>query len=139
MTEPHFDIDFTRGKVGEDLVNTVLAKLQGKKIEVKTDYRIPETGNVYIETWQYHKPDESDIKQSGINVTQAEYWCIASPTGRGFLMIETEALKEVIRETNAREVRQSRINANTNASKGRLVRMKDIMKKLELGLDDANL
>lgn len=135
MTEPHFDIDFARGKVGEDLVNTVLGKLQGKKIEVKTDYRIPETGNVYIETWQYHAEDQSDIKQSGINITEAEYWCIASPTGKGFLMIETEALKEVIRDTNAREVRQSRINPNTNASKGRLVKMVDIMKKLEMGQD----
>ena len=76
MTSPHFDIDFARGKVGEDLVNTVLGKLQGKKIEVKTDYRIPETGNVYIETWQYHREDESDLKKSGINITEAEYWCI---------------------------------------------------------------
>lgn len=135
MTEPHFDIDFTRGMVGEDLVNTVLGKLQGKKIEVKTDYRIPETGNVYIETWQYHAEDESDIKKSGINITKAEYWCIASPTGKGFLMIETDALKEVIRETNPREVRQSRINPNTNASKGRLVKMIDIMHKLKMWVD----
>jgi len=135
MTEPHFDIDFTRGMVGEDLVNTVLGKLQGKKIEVKTDYRIPETGNVYIETWQYHAEDESDIKKSGINITKAEYWCIASPTGKGFLMIETDALKEVIQETNPREVRQSRINPNTNASKGRLVKMIDIMHKLKMWVD----
>jgi hypothetical protein len=135
MTEPHFDIDFTRGMVGEDLVNTVLGKLQGKKIEVKTDYRIPETGNVYIETWQYHAEDESDIKKSGINITKAEYWCIASPTGKGFLMIETDALKEVIRDTNPREVRQSRINPNTNASKGRLVKMIDIMHKLKMWVD----
>lgn len=133
MTNPHFDIDFTRGKVGEYLVNTVLGKLQGKKIEVKTDYRIPETGNVYIETWQYHESDMSDIRQSGINTTQAEYWCIASPTGKGFLMIETETLKEVMRDTNPREVRQSSINPHTNASKGRLVRMSDILAKLEMG------
>lgn len=133
MTNPHFDIDFTRGKVGEDLVNTVLGKLQGKKIEVKTDYRIPETGNVYIETWQYHESDMSDIRQSGINTTQAEYWCIASPTGKGFLMIETETLKEVMKDTNPREVRQSSINPHTNASKGRLVRMSDILAKLEMG------
>ena len=48
-------------------------------------------------------------------------------------MLETDLLKEVIRETNPREVRQSRINPNTNASKGRLVRLQDIMKKLEMG------
>lgn len=48
--EPKFAVDFTRGRVGEELVETFLADLQGKKIEVKTDYRINETGNVYVET-----------------------------------------------------------------------------------------
>jgi len=134
--EPHFDIDFTRGLVGENLANTVLAKLQGNKIEVKTDYRIPETGNIYVETWQYHKEDESDIRQSGINVTESEYWCIASPTGRGFLMVETEMLREIIRETKPKEVRQARINPKTNASKGRLIRVSEILRRLGLRQSD---
>jgi len=134
--EPHFDIDFTRGMVGENLANTVLAKLQGNKIEVKTDYRIPETGNIYVETWQYHKEDESDIRQSGINVTESEYWCIASPTGRGFIIVETEMLREIIRETRPREVRQARINSKTNASKGRLIRVSEILRRLQLRQDD---
>jgi hypothetical protein len=79
--EPRFDVDFTRGLVGEDLLQTFLADLQGKKIEVKTDYRVSETGNVYVETWQYSKADESDKKQSGINLSESDYWCFASPTG----------------------------------------------------------
>lgn len=137
MIEPHFDFDFARGKVGEDLVETVLADLEGKKIEVKTDYRVEETGNVYVETWQYHQVDASDKKQSGINITQSDYYCFASPDAAGFIMIRTEALKDIIRETNAREVRQSRINAKTNASIGRLVKVSDIMKKLRLWRDDA--
>jgi hypothetical protein len=137
VKEPHFDIDFARGKVGEDLAETFLADLQGKKIEVKTDYRVSETGNVYVETWQYHKEDASDKKQSGINITHSDYYCFASPDATGFIMIKTEALKEVIKETNPREARQSRINARTNASIGRLVRITDIMKKLKLWRDDA--
>lgn len=132
MKEPHFDIDFARGKVGEDLVGTFLADLQGKKIEVKTDYRAEETGNVYVETWQYHAIDASDKKQSGINITHSDYYCFASPDGAGFIMIKTDALKDIIRETNAREVRQSKINAYTNASIGRLVKVIDIIKKLRL-------
>jgi len=132
MKQPHFDIDFARGKVGEYLVNTFLADLEGKKIEVKTDYRVTETGNVYVETWQYHKEDASDKKQSGINITKADYYCFASPDAQGFIMIKTDALKEVIKDTNAKQVRQSRINANTNASFGRLVKVADIMKKLGL-------
>lgn len=132
MIEPHFDLDFTRGKVGEDLVATFLADLQGKKIEVKTDYRVRETGNVYVETWQYSKPDASDKRPSGINITQAEYFCFASPTGQGFLMVKTEALKEVLRGVNPPESRQPKINPHTNASIGRLVRVSDILSYLGL-------
>jgi hypothetical protein len=132
VKEPHFDIDFARGKVGEDLVQTFLADLVGKKIEVKTDYRVTETGNVYVETWQYHKEDASDRKQSGINITQADYYCFASPDASGFVMIKTEALKEIIREQQCIEVRQTRINPKTNASFGRLVKMSDILAKIRL-------
>lgn len=132
MKEPHFDFDFARGKVGEDLVETFLADLQGKKIEVKTDYRVSETGNVYVETWQYHKQDASDKKQSGINITQSDYYCFASPDATGFVMIKTDALKEIIREKQCIEVRQSRINPKTNASFGRLVKISDIMQKIRL-------
>lgn len=137
MIEPHFDFDFARGKVGEDLVETFLADLEGKKIEVKTDYRVSETGNVYVETWQYHKEDASDKRQSGINITHSDYYCFASPDALGFVMIRTDALKDIIRETSPREVRQSRINAHTNASIGRLVKISDIMKKLKLWRNDA--
>jgi hypothetical protein len=135
MNEPHFDIDFARGKVGEDLARTFLAALEGKKIEVKTDYRVTETGNVYVETWQYKKEDASDKRQSGINITQADYYCFASPDATGFIMIATDSLKEIIRDTNPREVRQSRLNPNTNASIGRLVKVADIMNKIRLWPD----
>jgi len=50
-------------------------------------------------------------------------------------MIKTDALKDVIRETDARETRQPKINDNTNASIGRLVKMSDIMKKIRLWKD----
>ena len=130
--EPHFDIDFARGKVGENLVETFLSALQGGKIEVKTDYRVGETGNVYVETWQYRQPDASDKKQSGINITESDYYCFASPNAEGFIMIKTSALKDVIRQTNPPETRQPKINENTNASIGRLVKVKDIMSALGL-------
>jgi hypothetical protein len=130
--EPHFDIDFARGKVGENLVETFLSALQGGKIEVKTDYRVGETGNVYVETWQYRQPDASDKKQSGINITGSDYYCFASPNAEGFIMIKTSALKDVIRQTNPPETRQPKINENTNASIGRLVKVKDIMSALGL-------
>ena len=125
--EPRFDVDFTRGRVGEELVETFLADLAGKKIEVKTDYRIGETGNVYVETWQYSKEDASDKYQSGINVSQAEYYCFGSPTGDGFVMVKTSVLKEFISNTQPREARQPIASKETKASIGRLVPLADLL------------
>ena len=121
--QPHFDIDFQRGKVGEDSHELFL---DGKH-EVKTDYRTAETGNFYVETKQYN---EGMIALSGINVTESDYWVWASPTGDGAIYIKTEALKELMRETNPRETRQPIINDHTNASIGRLVPLNHILRKL---------
>lgn len=130
--EPRFDVDFSRGRVGEELVETFLADLAGKKVEVKTDYRIGETGNVYVETWQYKQPDASDKYQSGINVSQAEYYCFGSPTGEGFVMIKTDALKKFITNTNPRETRQPISSDKTNASIGRLIPLADLLASIGL-------
>jgi hypothetical protein len=130
--EPRFDFDFARGLVGEDLVGTFLAELQGKKIEVKTDYRVNETGNVYVETWQYSQPDESDKKQSGINVSESDFWCFASPTGEGFIMVKASVIKELIRDTQPREVRQPIASAKTKASIGRILPVADILARIGL-------
>lgn len=130
--QPDFDHDFRRGQVGENLVNTFLKALEGTTIETKTDSRTWETGNVYIETWQY-RGSEKQKYQSGINISKADYWCFASDNGKGFVMIRTEDLKEVIRETNAPETRQPVWNDSTMASIGRLVKMSDIIKKIGLG------
>jgi hypothetical protein len=135
--EPRFDVDFTRGRVGEDLVETFLADLVGKKIEIKTDYRINETGNVYLETWQYSEPDTSDKKQSGINVSEAEYYCFGSPTGDGFIMIKTSVLKEFIRNTNPREARQPIASKETKASIGRLIPLAQLLASIGLARKES--
>ncbi len=43
-----FDLDFSFGKEGEQLVSDLLT--EGKRIEVKRDRKWNVTGNVYIET-----------------------------------------------------------------------------------------
>lgn len=121
--QPHFDIDFQRGKVGEDSHELFL---DGKH-EVKTDYKTADTGNFYVETKQYN---EGMIALSGINVTESDYWVWASPTGDGAIYIKTEALKELMRETDPPETRQPIINDHTNASVGRLVPLKHVLQKL---------
>lgn len=128
--EPDFDLDFTRGQVGENLVGSFLQALEGGTIEVKTDYRIAETGNVYVETWQYSKPGATDKKQSGINTTKADYWVFASPSGDGFICLTTEALKNAIRDTKPREVRQPVSGQATNASIGRIVPIQTLLRAI---------
>jgi hypothetical protein len=130
--EPRFDVDFTRGRIGEELLETFLADLIGKKVEVKTDFRVNETGNVYVETWQYSEPDASDKKQSGINVSEAEYYCFGSPLGEGFVMIKTSVLKQFISNTNPREARQTIASKETKASIGRLIPLADLLASIGL-------
>jgi hypothetical protein len=123
---PHFDVDFARGLLGENLV----ADLAGMTVEVKTDYLAWKTGNFYIETWQYRADDASDKRMSGINVTTADYWCFAGPAGRGLIFIKTEDLKQIIRDTDPLKVHQRVANDYSNASIGRLVPVRDVLNKI---------
>lgn len=121
---PHFDGDNERGQVGEENYKEFLSG----PYEVKTDYRTVDTGNFYIETRQYNENYEI---LSGINITESDWWVEASQTGDGFLVIRTEALKDIMRETNPRETRQPIHNEHTNASIGRLVPLDDVLKRLK--------
>jgi hypothetical protein len=121
---PDFDIDFRRGLVGEDSHKAFLFGTH----EVKTDYRTAETGNFYVETWQ--KPHTGDWKPSGVNTTKADFWVQASPLGLGGIFLSTSALKEILAESNPPETRQPISSSQTSASKGRLVRLSDVLKKL---------
>lgn len=121
--QPDFDIDFRRGLVGEDLHKAFLYGTH----EVKTDYGTARTGNFYIETWQSNGAREW---QSGVNATKADFWVQASPLGVGGLYLKTETLKQLMRETNPREVRQPIQSETTNSSRGRLVKLEDILRAL---------
>jgi hypothetical protein len=121
--QPDFDIDFRRGMVGED---THRAFLFGTH-EVKTDYRVAETGNLYVETRQQNERGEF---LSGINTSKADWWAFVSPWGRGGVYIQADVLRAVIAETNPRETRQPIRSETSNSSTGRLVRLDDILRAL---------
>jgi hypothetical protein len=124
--EPRFDIDFSRGLIGENLVSNLPESIQSGTVEVKTDYRAEITGNFYVETWQYGQADESDKKQSGINTTKADSWAFVIPQTGAMFLIKTDDLKALMKANDYRETRQPKINENTNASIGRLVPVMDI-------------
>jgi len=124
--QPHFDIDYSRGLVGEKLVGTFLEALSGSKIEVKTDYRAIETGNVYVEAWQFNSKGE--WVKSGLNVTEAEWFVFAGPSGDGFVAIKSAKLRELAMDAPRASID---INTrNTRATRGRLVTVQSIFESI---------
>lgn len=133
--EPRFDRDMERGEVGEALLDLLFQDSQDPNvtIEVKTDYRANETGNFYVETQKYRKPDASDAVPSGIYGTQSKWWGQASPDGTAILLIKTEALRNYIELVQPPQSAQPRANAYSAASKGVLVSIKGLMRYLKMG------
>lgn len=126
--QPHFDNDLQRGNVGEELLDLFFSDGEDSTLfEVKTDYRINETGNIYVETHKFRNPDQSDAVPSGINVTKAKWWVQASPDGHAMFIIKTEHLKKYIDFVNPPKSAQPVANAHSAASLGVLVNFKGLM------------
>lgn len=71
-----FDLDLRHGKIREAEVRRILAR---SRIELKSDGKAQETGNLYIEF-------RCRGRKSGIAVSTAEYWMIEYATGAFVLM-----------------------------------------------------
>lgn len=132
--EPRFDRDLERGEIGETLLDLLIEDSNDPNvtIEVKTDYRANETGNFYVETQKYRKPDASDAVPSGIYGTQSKWWGQASPDGTAILLIKTEAMRSYIEFVDPPKSAQPISNAHSAASKGVLVSIKGLMKYLKM-------
>ena len=128
---PDFDIDVKRGEVGEALTASILSQID--TVEVKTDYRASETGNVYIEVYSYRAMDKSDLKESGISTTKAHWWAFCSPAGNGLVIISTKDLRDLVRNNYTRyKVVQPIASAKTAASIGVALPMKLITERIGL-------
>ena len=127
--EPRFDIDYQRGLIGERLVGSFLEALSGSRIEVKTDHRVLETGNVFVETHQ--QVFGQDWKPSGINVSEVEFYCFAGPSSNGFITIKTALLKELAGASPRANVNSR--STESSAARGRIVRVSDILELIYEG------
>lgn len=84
-----FDLDLKDGLEGESHLADIL---KNKKIEVKTDYGVGDTGNLVVEY-------ASRGKKSGISTTQADYWAFvfAGDYSKDIIvMVKTERLKNLL-------------------------------------------
>ena len=89
--EKRFDINLAEGKMRENL----LARLLNiKAIEVKTDYKVGDTGNIVVEYMCNGTP-------SGIATTESDWWAFVLE-GEGYksevaVLIKTDRLKNIAR------------------------------------------
>ncbi len=130
--QPDFDVDYRRGMVGEDLVNTFLESVAGSTVEVKTDYRAWCTGNLYIETEQEIR---DEWRPSGLSISKADFYCFAGPTGEGFLTIPTGRLKQLVAQTG-RPVHMRRKSKTSRDTRGFLIRVEDVVGDIVRGTDE---
>ena len=86
-----FDLDLKVGQEGEGLVEQLLTG--GTTVEVKTDLKWKDTGNLYIETvcWSHNN---ENWYLSGLSSTKAAYWAFVLEGAT--LIVPTEVLKQVV-------------------------------------------
>jgi|TARA_R110000796_G_scaffold173527_1_gene290499 hypothetical protein len=110
-----FKYDLQLGIKGESLVAKMLSN---KKIEVKTDLKANETGNVFIEY-------ESRKKPSGLSTTEAEWFCFVL-SNENIIFVETKRLKEICRIFF--KTRRDVLGGDKNTSKGILLPINYLVK-----------
>ena len=116
-----FDLDLAVGHQGEALVEQLLTG--GATVEVKTDLKWKETGNLYIETvcWSHNN---ENWYLSGLSSTKASYWAFVLEGTT--LLVPTEVLKQVVTARG----RAITCNIPANPSKGYLIKVEDIINSL---------
>jgi len=111
MKNSNWDLDLRDGELGESKVADLLSL---DTVEVKTDRRWKDTGNLYIETECWYVGDES-WKPSGVRVSQATHWAFVLEDS--VLIIPLHRLKEAIWEVG----KPITCNIPPNPSRGYLV------------------
>ena len=111
MKNSSWDLDYRAGLEGESKVADLLHL---DTVEVKTDKRWVETGNLYIETECYYQ-NENAWKPSGIRVSEATHWGFVLEDS--VLIVPLYRLKEVVWEVG----RPINCSIPPNPSRGYLV------------------
>jgi len=88
-----------------------------KKVEVKNDRKALKTGNLFIEF-------KSRGKASGIDKSEADYWCFA--VGDIFILIALDKLKELVDKLKG--TKAERLGGDNNTSVGVLLPLIDLIK-----------
>lgn len=115
----YFDIDLRFGQEGEVLVNSLLTA-PIEKVEVKSDRRWKETGNLYVETvcWS---DNLAQWYPSGLQITKATHWSWVLEE-----MVLTFPVS-LIKQTIQRNGHAIECSIPPNYSKGYLIKVTDLL------------
>lgn len=111
MKYSDWDLDLRDGEQGESRVADLLSL---DTVEVKTDRRWKDTGNLYIETECYYKKSQA-WEPSGLQVSKATHWAFVLEDS--VLIVPLFRLKEAVYELG----REITCNIPPNPSRGYLI------------------
>jgi hypothetical protein len=122
MKDSNWDLDYRAGIAGESKIADLLHM---DTVEVKTDRRWVETGNIYIETECYYK-NEDVWKPSGVRVSQATHWAFLLEDS--VYIVPLYRLKEIVWESG----RPINCNIPPNPSRGYLITVGALVEHVRL-------
>ena len=125
MKNSDWDLDLRAGEEGESKIADLLSL---DTVEVKTDKRWKDTGNLYIETECYYVSD-SGRKPSGISVSKATHWAFILEDMA--LIVPLSKLKEAIYDIG----RPTMCLIEPNPSKGYLITPTQIIDYIKASRD----
>mgnify|MGYP006246473071 CR=1 FL=1 len=108
-----FRYDLKFGQVAEQALAEIF---EGKKVEVKRDRKASITGNLFVEF-------ESRGKPSGIETTEADYYCFV--VEETYILLDTQKLRNLV-ETLKGTPREKR-GGDNNTSRGVLIALVDLI------------
>jgi hypothetical protein len=109
----YYDLNF--GEQAEDWVKSLFTG--GLKVEIKSDRRSSETGNIFIEVY-------SRDKKSGISTTNADYWIYRVDDNDSAFIVSTQRLKNLVKlNFNGTFVK----GGDNNTSLGVLIPIKNLL------------
>lgn len=114
-----FDLDFSYGYAGEQLVKDILTG--GTTVEVKRDRRWIDTGNIYIETAFYSRATNNWV-ESGLMTTKADRWAFVLE--RMVVIVTVIDLKDAVN----RYGRAISNDKTPNPSRGFLLTIEELLK-----------
>jgi len=120
MKDSNWDIDLRAGLQGESRVADLLSL---DTVEVKTDRRWVETGNIYIETSCYYRKTDS-WEKSGVYVSKATHWAFVLEDS--VLVVPLHRVKQAITNIG----RPITCNIPPNPSRGYIVNVSSLIEML---------